>query len=224
MRYLIVGCGRVGSALAKLLDADGHEIIVVDENPAAFKRLGQKFKGHVVVGTGIDYDVLKRAGAASADGFVSCTDGDNRNIMAALIAQRMFKIKRIVARIYDPPRGQMYRELGIQTVVPTTIGAKLIRDTLMEAPWDPLQSFDFGKVTSLSAVISEADAGKRVCDIEKAGSVRIAAIRRGSGGVIVASNDLVLEKDDEINAIVAPEAISEFAQRFQSATPHAVSA
>lgn len=224
MRYLIVGCGRVGSALAKLLDADGHEIIVVDENPTAFKRLGQKFKGHVVVGTGIDYDVLKRAGAASADGFVSCTDGDNRNIMAALIAQRMFKIKRIVARIYDPPRGQMYRELGIQTVVPTTVGAKLIRDTLMEAPWDPLQSFDFGKVTSLSAVVTEADAGKKVAEIEKAGRIRIGAIRRGSAGVLVASNDLVLEKDDEINAIVAPEAISEFAQRFTGATPHAKTA
>ena len=224
MRYLIVGCGRVGSALAKLLDADGNEIIVVDENPAAFKRLGQKFKGHVVVGTGIDYDVLKRAGAGSADGFVACTDGDNRNIMAALIAQRMFKIKRIVARIYDPPRGQMYRELGIQTVVPTTVGAKLIRDTLMEAPWDPIHSFDFEKVTSLAAVVTVADAGKTVAEIERPGRIRIAAIRRGSAGVIVAHNDLVLEASDEINAIVAPEAISEFAQMFQGATPQAKTA
>jgi trk system potassium uptake protein TrkA len=94
MRYLIVGCGRVGSALAKLLDADGSEVIVVDENPTAFKRLGTNFRGHVVVGTGIDYDVLKRAGASTADGFVAVTNGDNRNIMAALIAQRMFKISR----------------------------------------------------------------------------------------------------------------------------------
>ncbi len=224
MRYLIVGCGRVGSALAKLLDADGNEIIVVDENPAAFKRLGQKFKGHVVVGTGIDYDVLKRAGAASADGFVAVTDGDNRNIMAALIAQRMFKIKRVVARIYDPPRGQMYRELGIQTVVPTTVGAKLIRDTLMETPWDPGHSFDFGKVTSLAAVVTETDAGKCVGDIERPGRIRIAAIRRGTTGVMVASNELVLEIGDEINAIVAPEAISEFATMFHGATPQAKTA
>ena len=224
MRYLIVGCGRVGSALAKLLDADGHEIIVVDENPAAFKRLGQNFKGHVVVGTGIDYDVLKRAGASTADGFVAVTDGDNRNIMAALIAQRMFKITRVVCRIYDPPRGQMYRELGIQTVVPTTVGAKLIRDTLMEAPWDPIHSFDFGKVTSLSAVITQADAGKRVSDLEKQGMIRIAALRRETTGVMVASNDLILEVGDEINAVVAPEAISEFAQRFHGATPHAKTA
>jgi len=218
MRYLIVGCGRVGSALAKYLDADGHEIIVVDENASAFKRLGQKFKGHVVVGTGIDYDVLKRAGAATADGFIAVTNGDNRNIMAALIAQRMFKIKRIVARIYDPPRGQMYRELGVQTVCPTTVGAKLIRDVLMEAPWDSLQSFDFGKLTSLSAMVTSDDAGKRVSEIEDAGRIRIAAVRRSTGGVLVASSDLILEEGDELNAVVAPEAISEFAQRFHSAS------
>jgi trk system potassium uptake protein len=222
MRYLIVGCGRVGSALAKYLDADGHEVIVVDEDPSAFKRLGPKFKGHVMVGTGIDYDVLKRAGAATADGFVAVTNGDNRNIMAALIAQRMFKIKRIVARIYDPARGQMYRELGVQTVCPTTVGAKLIRDVLMEAPWNSLQTFDFGKLTSISATVTHADAGKIVRDIEDRGRVRIAAVRRENAGVYVATGDMVLEEGDEINAVVAPEAISTFAQRFAGAAPAAM--
>jgi len=215
MRYLIVGCGRVGSALAKLLDSDGHEVIVVDENAAAFKRLGQKFKGHVVVGTGIDYDVLKRAGAATADGFIAVTNGDNRNIMAALIAQRMFKIKRIVARIYDPPRGQMYRELGVQTVCPTTVGAKLIRDVLIDAPWEN-QAFDFGKLTSVAALVGPADAGKRVAEIEEEGRIRIAAVRRGAQTVSVASSDFVLQEGDEVNAVVAPDAIGDFAQRFRS--------
>lgn len=216
MRYLIVGCGRVGSTLAKLLDADNHEVIVVDEDPNAFKRLGQKFKGHVVVGTGIDYDVLKHAGAATADGLIAVTNGDNRNVMAALIAQRMFDIKKIVARIYDPPRGLMYRELGIDTVCPTTVGAKMIRDMLMEAPWDTLQSFDFGKVTSLTAMIRGSYAGKRVSDLERAGRIRIAAIRTGKS-VRVPANDTILSEGDEINAIVAPEAISEFAQMFSDA-------
>ncbi len=132
MRYLIVGCGRVGSTLAKLLVADKHDVVVVDENPAAFKRLGNRFAGQVEVGTGIDYDVLKRAGAERADGFVAVTDGDNRNVMAALIAQKMFRIPKIVARIYDPPRGQLYRELGIETFSPTTIGAQIIRDRLQD--------------------------------------------------------------------------------------------
>jgi trk system potassium uptake protein TrkA len=218
MRYVIVGCGRVGSALAKLLDSDGHEVIVVDENAGAFKRLGPKFRGHEVVGTGIDYDVLKRAGAASADGFVAVTNGDNRNIMAALIAQRMFKIKRIVARIYDPPRGRMYRELGVQTVCPTTVGAKMIRDVLIEAPWEA-QSFDLGKLTSLSAIVGPGEAGKRVSEVEDAGRVRVAAVRRGVNDVIVASSDLVLEEGDELSAVVAPNAISDFAQRFPSIAP-----
>ena len=214
MKYLIVGCGRVGSALAKLLDSDGHEISVVDENAAAFKRLGQKFKGHVVVGTGIDYDVLKRAGAATADGFVAVTNGDNRNIMAALIAQRMFKIKKIVARIYDPPRGQMYRELGVQTVCPTTVGAKLIRDVLIDAPWEN-QAFDFGKLTSVAALVGPTDVGKRVVEIEEEHRIRISAVRRGQT-VTVASSDFVLQEGDEVNAVVAPDAIGDFAQRFRS--------
>jgi Trk K+ transport system NAD-binding subunit len=146
------------------------------------------------------------------------TNGDNRNIMAALIAQRMFKIKRIVARIYDPPRGQMYRELGVQTVCPTTVGAKLIRDVLIEAPWDSL-NFDLGKLTSLCAVVGPADAGKRVRDIEESGRVRIAAVRRSVNDVMVASSDLIVEEGDEISVVVAPNAISDFAKRFPHVTP-----
>ncbi|MBD5634642.1 MAG: NAD-binding protein, partial [Candidatus Eremiobacteraeota bacterium] len=190
---------------------------VVDENPAAFKRLGQHFAGRVEVGTGIDYDVLKRAGADSADGFVAVTDGDNRNVMAALIAQRMFKIKKIVARIYDPPRGQLYRELGIETVCPTTLGAKIVRDKLMHMPYESVPSFEFGKVSSLAVSIRAGDAGIRIVDIEKAGMVRVSAVRRG-GYVFVASPEDVLSAGDEINAVVAPEALSDFVARF-AATP-----
>jgi trk system potassium uptake protein len=223
MRHLIVGCGRVGSALAKLLDADGHEVIVVDENPAAFKRLGPKFKGHEVVGTGIDYDVLKRAGAATADGFIAVTNGDNRNIMAALIAKRMFKIKRIVARIYDPPRGQMYRELGVQTVCPTTVGARLIRDVLIEAPWE-MQTFDLGKLSSISVVVGRADAGKRVGEIQEAGKFRISAVRRGDRDVMVATEDLALQEGDELSAVVTPDVVSRVAERFRATERPKVSA
>ncbi|MBV8425003.1 MAG: TrkA family potassium uptake protein, partial [Candidatus Eremiobacteraeota bacterium] len=147
MKYIIVGCGRVGSMLAKLLVAEGHEVTVVDENPAAFKRLGTRFTGQVELGTGIDAEVIRRAGGESADGFASTTNGDNRNVMSALIAQRLFHIKKVVARIYDPPRGEMYRELGIETVCPTTVGAQLIRDMLIDSPAAP--GFDFDKISSL---------------------------------------------------------------------------
>ena len=185
-------------------------MIVVDENPAAFKRLGSRFSGRVEVGTGIDYDVLKRAGPADADGFVAVTDGDNRNIMAALIAQRMFGIKQIVARIYDPPRGQLYRELGIETVCPTTIGAKIIRDMLMHTPWDSLHRSISASVTSLSVVVPERLRGKKTsADIERSGRIRVerfAALRRRND-VAVPKADTKFEDGDEINAVVSPEAI-----------------
>jgi trk system potassium uptake protein len=213
MKYLIVGCGRVGSTLAKLLTLEGNEVTVVDENPAAFKRLGHHFAGRVEVGTGIDYDVLRRAGAESADGFIAVTDGDNRNVMAALIAQRMFGIKKIVARIYDPPRGQLYSELGIETVCPTTIGANVIRDKLMSLPFETVPSFDFGKVSSLSVTVGLEHAGRRIQEIESEGRIRIVAIRRGGTVTIAAAGD-TLVPGDEINAIVAPEALTEFAERF----------
>lgn len=218
MRYLIVGCGRVGSTLARLLVAEKHDVVVVDENPAAFKRLGPRFGGSVEVGTGIDYEVLKRAGAERADGFVAVTQGDNRNVMAALIAQRMFHVPKIVARIYDPPRGQLYRELGIETFCPTTFGAQLIRDALLNSPYTSVPAFDFGKLTSLVATVGTAQAGKRVADIERPGEIRIAAIRQ-LGNVRVAASSDVLRAGDEINAIVAPEALAAFAATFGEAHP-----
>jgi trk system potassium uptake protein TrkA len=128
----------------------------------------------------------------------------------------MFKISRIVARIYDPPRGQMYRELGIQTVCPTTVGAKLIRDVLISAPWSS-QTFEYGKLTSLAAFVGADEAGKRVADIEDAGKIRIAAVRRGPRDVMVASSELVLQEGDEISAVVSPDVIGDFARRFRSA-------
>jgi trk system potassium uptake protein TrkA len=219
MRYLIVGCGRVGSTLAKLLVAE-HDVVVVDENPGAFKRLGARFGGGVEVGTGIDYDVLKRAGAEKADGFVAVTDGDNRNVMACLIAQRMFRIPKIVARIYDPPRGQLYRDLGIETFSPTTLGAQIIRDALLDSPYTSMPSFDFGRLSSLVANIGEAQDGKRVIDLEVDGKIRITAIRQLGSVRVAASND-VLNMGDEINAIVSPDALATFAATFSKARPAA---
>ncbi|MGH7685064.1 MAG: NAD-binding protein, partial [Vulcanimicrobiaceae bacterium] len=208
MKYIIVGCGRVGSTLAKLLVSEGHEVTVVDENPAAFKRLGSRFSGQVELGTGIDAEVIRRAGGETADGFASTTNGDNRNVMSALIAQRLFKIKKVVARIYDPPRGAMYRELGIETVCPTTVGAHNIRDMLVAGSTG---SFDFGTVSSLRCSVAGAVANRRVGDVERDGSIRIAAIRHG-GIVRVASPSDVLMPGDEINVIVSAEALPEFSK------------
>ena len=126
MKVLIVGCGRVGSTLARDLDAAGHEVTIIDERVSAFKRLGDNFKGDAIVGTGIDESVLRRAGIEHADCFASVTNGDNRNIMAAQIAKVVFKVPRVMTRIYDPIREQVYREMGLETVCSTTILSNLV--------------------------------------------------------------------------------------------------
>ena len=113
MKVIIVGCGRVGARLAQQLDADGHRVAVVDMLPAAFNRLGRDFGGDMIVGNCIDEAVLRRAGIEGADCFVSVTNGDNRNLMAAQIAQRIFKVPRVITRVYDPIRDAVYRERKI---------------------------------------------------------------------------------------------------------------
>jgi trk system potassium uptake protein TrkA len=130
VKIVIVGCGRVGSTLARRMAAEGHEVSIVDELVASFGRLGEDFPGQMVVGSGIDEEVLRRAGVEGADCFASVTNGDNRNIMAAQIAKDVFKVPRVITRIYDPIRAEVYRELGLETICPTTISAALLEEFL----------------------------------------------------------------------------------------------
>ena len=123
MFVIIMGCGRVGARVANLLEADGHRVTVLDTNPGAFGRLGPDFRGTTVVGNGIDSDVLRRVGIEQADAFAACTQGDNRNIMASQIAKEIFKVPRVVTRIYDPIRQETFSTLGLDTISPTVIGA-----------------------------------------------------------------------------------------------------
>lgn len=129
MRIVIVGCGRVGSTLARML-AEGHEVTVVDRTSDAFRRLGPKFRGHRLVGPGTDMDVLRHAGIEQADAFIAVTDGDNRNIMAAQIAKRVFNVPMVLTRIYDPSRAAVYEEQGIHVLCTTALAAGLFRDTI----------------------------------------------------------------------------------------------
>jgi trk system potassium uptake protein TrkA len=121
VKIVIVGCGRVGAALAEALDAGGHEVIVVDDAARAFDRLSEEYKGQAVRGDGTDEDVLRRAGAVGADVFLALTEGDNRNVMAAQVATENLEIGRVVAKINDPVRAAAYAELGIATVCRTTM-------------------------------------------------------------------------------------------------------
>jgi trk system potassium uptake protein TrkA len=127
LSVVVLGCGRVGSTLARQLAREGHALTVVDLTSDAFRRLGPKFKGQRVVGTGLDQDTLRKAGLERADVFIAVTQGDNTNIMAAQIAKEVFTVLRVIARIYDPIRAQAYREMGITTLCTTTLAAGIIR-------------------------------------------------------------------------------------------------
>ena len=130
MKVVIMGCGRVGAQLAGLLDADGHSVSVLDTNSYSFRRLPPNFNGTALVGNGIDQEALKRAGIEEAGVFVAVTQGDNRNVMAAQIAKHIFNVPRVICRIYDPLRQEMYSMLGLEAISPTTVFAHILRDKL----------------------------------------------------------------------------------------------
>ncbi len=128
MKVVIMGCGRVGGRLAGLLDAEGHSVTILDIDAYSFRWLPPNFKGTALVGNGVDQEILKRAGIEEADAFVVVTQGDNRNIMAAQIAKHIFHVPKVVCRIYDPLREELYRTLGLETLSPTTISAQMLKE------------------------------------------------------------------------------------------------
>ena len=135
MKVIIMGCGRAGAELALMLERDGHEVTVLDNDPAAFGPppfgyLPEEFRGVRMVGNGIDQDVLRRAGIEQADAFVSVTRGDNRNVMACQVAKHVFGVPRVVSRVFDPIREEMYRSLGLRTINPTRVQARLLKEAL----------------------------------------------------------------------------------------------
>ena len=135
MKVLIMGCGRVGAWLARLLDADGHQVTVLDIDAYSFRRLRfpgllSDFKGAALVGNGTDQDALKKAGIEDTEVFFALTQGDNRNIMASQIAKHIFKVPRVICRIYDPLRQELYANLGLEALSPTVILAEMLRKKL----------------------------------------------------------------------------------------------
>lgn len=130
MNVVIMGCGRVGARVASLLDAQGHTVTIIDRLVSAFERLPKEFGGNTVLGTGIDEDVLKSADIEHADVFVSATSADNRNIMGAQVAKKIFGVPHCIVRLYDPVRADAYREIGLDTICPTTTISALIMDKI----------------------------------------------------------------------------------------------
>jgi trk system potassium uptake protein TrkA len=128
MRVVIMGCGRLGSTLARELDQEGHNVTVIDIDSAAFNWLDDDFRGSTIVGAGEDIEVQEVAGVPGADIFLALANGDNRNAMAVQVAKHVHRAARVVARIYDPERAEVYRQLGINVVNPTTILDQMVRE------------------------------------------------------------------------------------------------
>lgn len=140
MKVIILGCGRVGSTMARMLEREGHDVTVIDWNPDSFRRL-DTYQGKTLLGSGIDIDVLGQAGIDKADAFVAVTNGDNTNIMSVQMAKEIFKVPKVLARIYDPVRASAYHQLGIDTLCTTSIGAGLMTDFLLDREPKPVLEY-----------------------------------------------------------------------------------
>lgn len=131
MKVLIMGCGRVGGMLAGLLDEAGHQVTVLDTDSWSFRWLPRSYGGKAIVGDGTDVETLRSAGIEETDVFASVTQGDNRNVMAAQAAKHIFNVPKVVCRIYDPLREELYKSLGFVTMSPTKLGAEVLRDLVL---------------------------------------------------------------------------------------------
>ncbi len=132
MRFMIVGCGRVGSSLANLYSQAGHEVSVIDEDEESASRLDSDFSGDFFRGVGLDIEVLRRAGIDDADVFIACTDGDNTNLVVAQVAHEQFKVPCVVVRVFDPSRADFYSGRGLRVVCPVSLTINSIHETISD--------------------------------------------------------------------------------------------
>jgi trk system potassium uptake protein TrkA len=178
MRFVIVGCGRVGARLGSQLSLAGHDVSIIDKEPSAFQRLSPTFQGQAIEGVGFDRDVLIRAGIERADGFASVTNGDNTNIVSARTARMVFRVPRVVTRIYDPQRAEIYRRLGIQTISPTDWGAGAIAELLLHPGLTTAVSMGHGEVVVAQHLAGEHLDGHQVDELNFPGEMMVAGLVR----------------------------------------------
>src|SRR4030043_827524 len=206
MQIVILGCGRVGSQLANLLSGENHNVTVIDNNPKAFRRLGKSFKGNTVTGFGFDKEILEKAGIEHSDAFASVTQGDNRNIVSALIAKREYRVPIVIARIYDPLRAQVYNKLGITTISPTTWGANKIRELICHSNILSQASLGNGEVEILETGVSAKLAGFACDKINVPGEIMVVSITR-LGRAFIPVVGTVMNQGDLLHIAVASSSI-----------------
>ena len=207
MKVIIMGCGRVGSQVSLLLARHGHEVIVIDHDANALSKLGTDFKGRVVRGIGFDRNILIEAGVETAEGFVAASSSDNANIVAARIARNIFRVPRVVARLYDPVRAEVYQRLGLTTISSTAWGAERIVEVVTHNDLDVLNVFSDGGTTMIRVESPARLNGHRVAQLKIPGEVSVIAITRSDHTFIPVSGT-EFQEGDILYLAVIPSAMN----------------
>jgi trk system potassium uptake protein len=201
VHIVIMGCGRVGATLAQSLEDQGHSVAIIDQNPAAFRRLGSHFNGRRITGIGFDRDTLREAGIEEAGAFAAVSSGDNSNILAARVARETFGVENVAARIYDPRRAEVYQRLGIPTVATVRWTANQMLRRLLPSGAEPLWRDPSGTIQLAEVHVDSAWVGQRVQRLEEAAGVRVAFLTRLGEGLL-GTEDTVIQEGDLVHVIM----------------------
>ena len=179
MRLIVIGCGRCGAGLARAMSERAHAISVIDQNPSAFERLGEGFKGRTFAGVGFDREILIEAGIERADGLAAVMSSDEANVVAARVARHNFHVPRVVARLYDPRKAEIYRRLDVLTVSSTTWGIHRMTELLGYSDLESVASLGSGQVDIVETDIPALLVGRTVTELTLPSEVQVVAISRG---------------------------------------------
>ncbi|MDP1853669.1 MAG: TrkA family potassium uptake protein [Candidatus Omnitrophota bacterium] len=212
MYVIIIGCGRVGSELAKLLSNEGHNVVVIDRNRAAFERLGGTFNGVTLAGNGFDLELLKQAGIEQADAFCAVTNGDNSNLVSAQVAKKIFKVPKVIARVYDPQRAHIYSSLGLDVLSGTILFAAMVRDKIIETRFSDylIETKELGVI---EIDVKGALVGKTVEQVNIPGELVVTAIIK-MRGVIIPEPQTALKEKETLMAVVKVASLAKIKEKL----------
>jgi trk system potassium uptake protein len=218
VHFVIMGCGRVGSTLAKSLSKRGHDVAIIDAEPAAFRRLGSSFEGMTVTGIGFDRDTLKAAKIDEAYAFAAVSSGDNSNILAARVARETFGVEHVAARIYDPGRAMVYQRLGIPTVATVRWTSDQMLQLLLPQGSVPALTDPSGRVVVAQVPLARSWVGRRLTEVESVTGSRIAFLTRLGDGRIPTA-DTVFQDGDQIHVVAAIDDLSRIEKVYDQPPP-----
>lgn len=209
MKFIIVGCGRMGSMLASVLHARGHGVVVIDREWVAIERMEPSFQGRKILGSALDRKVLLDAGIERADGLAAATDSDETNIVVARLARLVFRVPRVVARLYDPGKVDAYRKLGVQIVAPVPWAVNRFDELLSYSELDPVLSLGNGEVEIVEMYVPPLLVGRKVNVLTVPGEAHVVAINR-KGKAFLPTSETVFQRDDVLQIALLTSSIERF--------------